>query len=430
MSANEPIVSIEAEQAVIGAVLMDGFSFPRVTLSDGDFFHPRHQWIWQAFSTLHKLGEPIDIITVSDVLKANGKLKDAGGDAYLSTLLGATDTTAHISAYATIVKKMSIRRGLLKVAEDIKRAVLDDTESDIMDIYHESVKALQGVELINPRVSTKKRIVEFIKEREELWNNPTKENGLSWGFPAFDRAFGLVKRQTFWLVVGQAKGGKSLLMAHAMRNWLRMGKRVLLLSLEMTDFEILERLEAIETGINFDEARVSARNEKAWQELNRAWGEIYEYNLVIDDTPATMDSIKTKLMQAERELGGKVDILILDYAGLVTPADSEKRSAFWERMNEIAIGLKRLTKSEDIIVVSAGQLNRKGFGYDTPTMDEVGGTVGNVQNPNAILAIYPTDETNPNLFAIHHMANRSHEAGQTLEMIRVGLRIGLRHKEG
>lgn len=417
----------ESEQALLGTILMtEGAGFDRVSgiIGSQDFFIPRHTYIWDAIKHLYDTQTDIDFITVSDRLSAMAKLQDAGGDSYLTHLLTMGITDSHAETYANIIKGYSIKRVMFNTLRD-SMTTLASTDISPQEALYKAISDLQAIELPSAKINTKKRLIEWIEEKTNMWSNPEMLNGISWGLPAFDRAFGLLRPSQFIGIAGQAKGGKSLFIAHAMLRWLRAGIPCALATLEMGDFEIFDRLEEMVTGVDFEDARINKRTPATWKRITTAWTELHSLPMVVDDQPLKMDSLISRFSNWQKELGVKPQIVIVDYAGLIEPSESEKRRAHWERMNDISVALKRFAIANNVIVVSAFQLNREGFGTQKPTMKEIGGSVGNVQNVNQLIGIYRPDETNPNAVAIHHMANRSHETGQTVFMIQNGVGLFL-----
>jgi replicative DNA helicase len=154
---------------------------------------------------------------------------------------------------------------------------------------------------------------------------------------------------------------------------------------------------------------------------------LYKLPIAIYDDAVTLSAIPRLIRQFRQELDG-LDLLIVDYAGLIEPDNPNDRRAHWERMNEIAVTLKRIAIAENLPILSAVQINRSGFGK-RPSMEHISGTIGNIQNANVVIAVWrPEDEMLEGAINIYHMANRSKKSGQEIEMVQHGLQLHLVEK--
>jgi replicative DNA helicase len=415
-----PYINTPAEIALLGAILLDGrYAYEQVQgiIKASDFYIPRHGYIWDAIT--NTVGE-LDFVTIASALGRIGKLADSGGDAYLTHLITSVPSSQNIAGYAKDVKRASIARTLHKTMTDTYTKITsgDDIETIIAGLS----SALTTLDNPTPPKTHRERMQAYLEQRQALWLDPSIDDGISWGIPRFDRVFGLIKPQHLGVIAGQAKGGKSLLLAHLMLNMAKAGKRVALVSLEMSDYEIYDRLSEILSNVNYETARLQASTKGNWDKLVGAWNKLYQMPIALHDDSVRLSDIPRLIHQWRKDLGG-LDVLIVDYAGLIEPDEPNARKAHWERMNEISVALKRLAISQKIAVLTAVQLNRDGYGRK-PSMEHVSGTIGNVQNANWVLAVWR--EENPTLegaFNILHMANRSRQAGQVIEMVQRGLQI-------
>lgn len=419
-----PIANIVAEQVVLGSIILGGRgAYEKVSgvLTSSDFFMPRHGYIWDAIT---KIDGEIDIITIVDALGT--RYRDAGGDAYLVYLMTNIPSSQNIEGYAQLVKIRTIARKVLSLMDETKEAIMKG-EADIESIVSELSAGLSDIDTIGTPKTFKERVLDFATMREKLWDDPTLEDGLSWGLPMFDKTFGLIKPKNLIMIAGASKSGKSLVIAHALYNLAKAGKRVGLISLEMSDDEIFARLEEIISGVNFEEARADGTDARAYGKLLKAWGELHSLPIAIHDESVNLSSIPRLTRQFRKELGG-LDVLFVDYAGLIDPDNPNDRRANWERMNEIAVYLKRFAIAENLPIISAVQLNRQGFGK-RPSMEYISGTIGNIQNANAVIAVWrPEDDLLEGAVNIYHMANRSRKSGQEINMVQVGLQLHLVEK--
>jgi replicative DNA helicase len=421
INAITPYIDMPSERAILGSVLLQGrYAYERVAgiLSPDDFYMPRHGYIWDAFTQIE--GE-IDIITVATAL--GNRLTDAGKDAYLADLMTNVPMSEHIETYAQTVRAKSIARQVTRLIQSAQQAITQG-EVDIHSIIGKLSSALTNVNTLDIPKPFTERVRDFVSMREKLWDNPLLEDGLSWGLPLFDTYFGLIKPKNLIMLAGASKSGKSLVAAHVLYHIAKSGKRVGLISLEMSDNEVLARLEEIISGVNFDEARADGTSVEHYRQLLRAWSTLYKLPIAIYDDAVTLSAIPRLIRQFRQELDG-LDLLIVDYAGLIEPDNPNDRRAHWERMNEIAVTLKRIAIAENLPILSAVQINRSGFGK-RPSMEHISGTIGNIQNANVVIAVWrPEDEMLEGAINIYHMANRSKKSGQEIEMVQHGLQLHL-----
>lgn len=437
-----PFFNAHAEEALLGAILIDGKPvMARVSaiVGAGDFYYPRNGYIYEAMQAC----DDIDFVTVADKLTAMGNFADSGGHEYLTHLMTQFVSSANIEAYANTVKGYSIRRVIFETARGVMQGLTQDTDTDPTTQLQGFISSLQKIKLPAMSQDFKSIMQGYLDEKESLWNDPTLRAGLSWGIPAMDIAFGEPKPQQLILIAGSAGAGKSLILAHVINRWLAQNVRIGLLTLEMANSEVLDRLAEIRCGVNFDNLlerrRELTANKKLsdtqkeselakidmeYKRLMHAWSQLYKLPFHTSDEPCSIDLIESRLYEWEQEAGEMPRVLVVDYAGLLEASTSQNGYAKdYEKLSYISATLKRIAKKHKIIVLSAVQLNREGYGTNAPTMKEIGGSIGFARDADKIIGVYRPNADDTSLLNLNSMKYRSGAGGGVVRLRQNGLNL-------
>jgi replicative DNA helicase len=355
--------SIEAEQSVLGGVLLSDESWDTVAelVAYSDFYRPDHRLIYRHMAKLADANEPIDPVTVAEALNASGELETAGGFAYLAELAKDTPSASNIRAYATVVRDRSALRHLIQAAQDIADSsynpdgrssdeLIDEAERKIMQITEQGPKAGGPVD-VNPLLS---RAVERI---DELYNSGGDITGLSTGYSELDRMTSGLQRSDLVIVAGRPSMGKTSfamnLVEHAVLN---QDKPILVFSMEMPSDQLIVRMLSSIGRIDQTRIRNGKLEQEDWPKLSGAVNKLKDVPLYIDDTPAlTPTEIRSRARRVARETGG-LGMVMVDYMQLMRVAGhSEGRTA---EISEISRNLKAIAKEFDCPMVALSQLNR------------------------------------------------------------------------
>lgn len=352
--------SLEAEEAVLGSVLIDPESLYRVLpfLTPGDFFLVKNQWIWQAILALHERRQPIDLLTVGEELERRGQLADIGGQAYLSHLVNVVPTAIHAEGYGRIVEQTSIRRKLLAAASDIAQlAYTQDREIDeVIDNAEQALFSVSERRIARELVPISDIIRSYYARIEYLYEHRGEPLGIPTGFVDLDRLLGGLQRSDLVIVAARPGVGKtSLLLSMGLHAARRTHQRVAIFSLEMSSEQVVQRLISQETGIDSQRLRLGDLREEEWPLFVEASGALSSVNLFIDDTPSISAlQLRTKARRLHAEIG--LDLIIVDYLQLMT---GDVRAE--NRVQEIAYisrSLKGLARELNVPVLAASQLSR------------------------------------------------------------------------
>lgn len=366
--AATPPHSLEAEQCVLGALLLDNAAFERVAdlLLPGDFYRGEHRLIYRALVDMLVANKPADVITVFERLQAGGRDEDAGGLGYLNKLLQSVPSASNVRGYADIVKHRARLRGLIalgqQLADDARNVAVDEAQLDkLLDRAGLDLLALQsGTTNDEPKILADLLVpwMDALQDRAD-----GKTDAIPFGMRAIDDALSGGARRGELIVLGaRPSTGKSALML----NWLLgAAKRgpVLACSLEDSDMMLLSRAIASAGRINLADIRRPDRAPASmWERVADAQETIQSLALYVDDRAGLgLRDIRRKAMQVRRR-AGDLQVIAVDYLQLMD-GDGDNRSA---ELGGIARGLKRLAKDMGCAVLLLSQLSREADKTNVP----------------------------------------------------------------
>ena len=353
--------SQEAEEAVLGSILINPTSFVNIGgfLTADDFYLLRHSYIWTAMQRLHERNEQIDYLTVTEELDNLNVLDEIGGQAYLTQLINSTPTSMHVEIYGHLVERASIRRRLMLAADEIKGLALDeeltidkvlgDAEARLFDVSDNQLK--------REFVPLWEAVSEYYDQMEYLLQNQHQSRGIPTGFKHLDELLGGFQKSDLLVFAGRPGMGKTSFLLTVATNAARAGARIGIFTMEMGVEQIVQRLVAMETGINMQNLRLAKITERESVRFTEAVGRISAFPIFIDDTPAlTPNEIRTKCRRLQHEHG--LDMVIIDYMQLMSAGGRFDTSNRVQEISYISRSLKELARELNIPVISAAQLSR------------------------------------------------------------------------
>ena len=360
-----PPHSLEAEQSVLGSMLIAPDSWDKVTdiLIDADFYNRSHQHIFKSIIRILERNQPVDLVTVSEDLEHNELLDDAGGFAYLGELAKNTPSAANVVAYAEIIKERAIRRELIGAANDISELsfnpegrqssdILDLAETKVFEIAEKRTTQSDGPQALNTVLAA------TIDRIDALAKAGSAVTGVSTGYTDLDKKTSGLQRSDLIVVAARPSMGKTTFAMNLCENaMLGQDKPVLVFSLEMPSEQLIMRLLASVGRVNQTSVRTAQLNDEDWVKLSDAMKLIAaKNNLYIDDSSGlTPMDVRTRARKIAREHGG-VSLIMVDYLQLMrAPAFAENRTL---EVAEISRSLKALAKELECPVVALSQLNR------------------------------------------------------------------------
>lgn len=358
-----PPQSIEAEQAVLGGLMLDNQRWDQIAdkLGASEFYRKEHRLIFGALQALCDENNPADVVTVSEWLEKNDRLQQAGGLGYLATLADNTPSAANILAYAEIVHEDAVRRKMIEIAGSITdmayqpqgrdaAELLDKAEQEILNISEQGARRRGGFE---PLSSLLTKTVDRI---DELYRSDSAYTGITTGYTDLDNmTLGLQPADLIILAGRPSMGKTSLAMNIAENAAIGQKKTVGIFSLEMPNEQIAMRMLASLGRINSGKVRSGKLDDDDWPRLTSAMTLLAEAPIFVDDTPAiTVMELRSRARRLQREHG--LDMIIIDYLQLMQgPEGNENRAT---EISNITRGLKAMAKELNIPVIALSQLNR------------------------------------------------------------------------
>ncbi len=358
-----PPQNLEAEQAVLGAVLIENDAINKVVdiLSPDDFYKEAHRKIYQAMLGMFDSGEAIDLVTLTNALRGNKTMDAVGGASYLSTLVSLVPTAANVKNHAKIVREKAILRKLIHSATDIITQGYDESTTGrsvetILDQAEKSIFEITQNKIGEPFVPLRKIVSHSFAIVEQLYERKEMVTGLPTGFVEIDRMTSGFQPSDLIIVAGRPSMGKTALClniaAHAAMDH---GKTIAVFSLEMAKEQLVMRMLCSEARVDAHKLRTGYLAKEDWSPLSNAAGRLAEAPIFIDDTAAlSVLEMRAKARRLKAEHG--LDLIIVDYLQLMRGhADSDNRE---QEISTISRSLKALAKELHVPVIALSQLNR------------------------------------------------------------------------
>ena len=350
----------EMEEALLGSIMIDPDGLVDVIpfLESGDFYQPRHQWIWDAFISLDQENHYIDVLTVQEVLESRGQLEDVGGLDYLLQLSNRVPSSRHAVSYARNISELNTRRRLVKAATDIAQlayhkdmdldVVIDKSESSIFSVSENRYKR-DLVPIGDVARSYMQQVTEASGSDEGI-------GGLKTGLRDVDNVLDGLHKSDFIIVAGRPGMGKTgFMIGIAKHAGMVLRRNVAMFSLEMSAEQLLQRMLAQETGIDSQKLRSGQFSVEEADKFAGAIAKFEHVNIFIDDTPGITPlqlSAKCRRLKDEHTL----DLVIIDYLQLMSgDRRSENRV---QEVSYISRQLKILARELNVPVLAAAQLSR------------------------------------------------------------------------
>ena len=355
-----PPQNLEAEEAVLGALLLDPDAIIRLAtiLRPEDFYREKHGWIYDAVLVLHERREAVDFLTVCDELERRGQLDEVGGPAFLSGLINAVPTSVHAEHYARIVERTAIRRRLIEAAGQIAAMAYQEVD-DVDEVVDHAEQVLFGVSerrISRELVPIRQVLSDYYDRVEYLTRHRGEIIGIPTGFADVDKLLGGFQRSDLVILAARPSVGKtSLALSIAHNAAKKFRQRVAVFSLEMSDEQVVQRLISAETGINSQRLRQGEIEEDEWGRFVKATSNLAETLIFIDDTPSISAlELRTKARRLHAEVG--IDLIVVDYLQLMRgDVRSENRV---QEISTISRGLKALARELNVPVLALSQLSR------------------------------------------------------------------------
>lgn len=358
-----PPHSVEAEQSILGGLMLDNSGWDRIAdlLHGGDFYRRDHQLIFEAIGTLSEKSIPSDAVTVSEHLEKCGQLDDAGGLAYIASLARDTPSAANIKAYAEIVRERSMLRELIRVGGEIAGSahandgrgaadLVDEAERKVFEIAERGQRAGTGF------IGLRKILPGVIDRLDELSHSEGDITGVATGFQKFDALTAGLHGGELIIIAGRPSMGKTTLAMNIAENAAIAGKvPTAIFSMEMSAEQLAFRMIGSIGRVNQSNLRTGRFSDEDWTRINSAVAIMSQAPIFIDDTPALSPTeIRARARRLKREHG--LGLIVVDYLQLMGVAGTRENRA--TEISEISRSLKALAKELNLPIVALSQLNR------------------------------------------------------------------------
>lgn len=400
-----PPHSVEAEQSVLGGLLLENHAWDRIAdvISHNDFYRHDHRLIYQTITKLLEQGKPADVVTAGEALENLGELNNVGGLPYLVALAQNTPSAANIRRYAEIVRDRGIMRKLVEVGTDISESayspagrsasdLLDQAESKVFDIAEAGAKGKQGFLEIKPLLT---QVVERI---DELFSrdNQSDVTGIPTGFADLDSKTAGLQPGDLIIVAGRPSMGKTAFSINMGENVaIDSGLPVAIFSMEMGGAQLVMRMLGSIGRLDQHKIRTGRLQDDDWQKLTYAVGKLNDAPIFIDETPALNSlELRARARRLHRQCG-KLGLIIIDYLQLMSSVSSGENRA--TEISEISRSLKGLAKELNCPVIALSQLNRslEQRPNKRPVMSDLRESGAIEQDADVILFIYRDEVYNP-----------------------------------
>ena len=394
-----PPQNIEAEQAVLGSLLIDREAITQVAgfLRAEDFYRESHAQIYRAILDLFERREPADFLTLCNTLEQRGELEAVGGPAYITSLIGAVPTAIHVEHYARIVELAALRRRLIDAAGQIARLAYEE-DRDIEEVIDRAEALLFEVtERREQRdlVPLKRLLSSYLDRIEYLQAHRDEMIGLPTGFIDLDKLLGGLQKSDLIIIAGRPGMGKtSFGMSIAQNAALKHRAVVAFFTLEMSGEQLVQRMIASETGIDSRRLMVADIRDIEWDRFVKATGELSETLIFIDDTPSpTPLEIRSKCRRLAAEY--ELDLVVIDYLQLMTAGVRVENRQ--QEISYISRSLKGLARELRVPVVALSQLSRavEARAEKIPVLSDLRESGSIEQDADVVMFIYRDEVYDP-----------------------------------
>lgn len=354
--------AIELEEAVLGAVMIDKNAIASVIdiIRPESFYYDVHQEIFRSIQNLFHKTIPIDILTVTEEIKKNGKLDQVGGPFYITELTNKVATSANIETHARIIAQKFLQRELIRISGEISEAAFDES-TDVFELLDESEKKLFQISEGNLRRNTEKitpLISKAIDQIEAMKDKQEGITGIPSGFTDLDRVTSGWQNSDLIIIAARPGMGKTSFVLSLARNAaVDYSDPVAIFSLEMSSVQLVKRMISGETEIHAEKLKNGKLEPYEWEQLNTKIKGLDDAPIFIDDTPAlNIFELRAKCRRLKAQHG--IKLIILDYLQLMGTAGDGRNRNREQEISNISRSLKSIAKELEVPVIAISQLSR------------------------------------------------------------------------
>ncbi|MDP2811503.1 MAG: replicative DNA helicase [Rhodocyclaceae bacterium] len=363
-----PPHSIEAEQSLIGGLLLDNTAWDRIAdiVAESDFYRDDHRRIFGHIRKLVEMGRPADVVTVFESIEKSNQVDQTGGLTYLGEIANATPSAANIRRYAEIVRERAVLRKLVTVGDEIAGAalnpagrdvkqLLDEAEQKVFEIAEAGARSTQGFQAITPLLSELVDHIQALYDRE----NPSDITGIPTGFADLDRMTSGLHGGDMIVVAGRPSMGKTAFALNIAEHvGVELRLPVAIFSMEMSGPQIAMRMLSSIGRIDQHKTRTGKLSDDDWDKMTVALGKLHEAPIEIDESGAlNATDLRARARRLARKYGGKLGLIVVDYLQLMSSVKNNENRA--TEISEISRSIKALAKELNVPVLALSQLSRK-----------------------------------------------------------------------
>ena len=396
-----PPQNIEAEQAVLGAMLIEKEAIARVTelLKGGDFYREAHRLIFEAMLDLYNRNEAVDMITVIELLKREKKKKKVGGIAYVTSLANSVPTAANVHYHAKIVEEKALLRQLIQTSTKIAALGYEGSE-EVSQIVDQAEKMI--LEVSNRRIGgdftpIKSIVLDAFGKIEQLYESRGGITGLATGFKDLDRLTSGLQKSDLILVAARPSMGKTAFTLNIASNVaIREKKAVAFFSLEMSKEQLVQRMLCAEASIDSQKLRIGELEDDDWTKLINAADRLSGAPIFIDDT-AGISVLEMRSKARRLKVEHDLSLIIIDYLQLMQGSGGKGGENRQQEISEISRSLKGLARELGVPVVALSQLSRsvESRQVKKPMLSDLRESGSLEQDADIVAFLYREDYYNP-----------------------------------
>ncbi len=392
----------DAEASLLGALLIDGDAIVKIAdiVAVDDFYEERHKRIFEATKKLYERHSPIDVLTLANQLRSDGVLDIAGGSSYLTELTNFVPTASHVTQYADIVAQKGMRRRLIKASTDISnfgydeatslKELIENAEARLFEVSQQHIK--------HDITSLEDILSDSFERLDDLHKDKGKIRGVATGFRDLDNILAGLQRSDLFVLAARPSMGKTALSLNIAHNVsVENDLPVLIFSLEMSKEQLVDRMLAVESGVDAWALRTGNLSDSDFEKIGQAMGSLSEAQIFIDDTPGiTVSDLRTKARREahQRPLG----LIVVDYLQLMSGGaryggDGNRV----QEISEISRGLKQVARELNVPLVALSQLSRsvESRSPQIPQLSDLRESGSIEQDADVVAFIYREDYYNP-----------------------------------
>jgi replicative DNA helicase len=359
-----PPHSTEAEQSLLGALLLDNQAWERIAdvVSSRDFYKGSHRVIYEHIELVLAADQPADVVTVSQSLSEAQVLDQVGGAVYLGEIAQATPSAVNVRRYAELVREKAIQRNLIRVCSEVMERALQPGVQSVDELLEEAERklfALRERRMVKKAYTFKELLSKVFEQIDHRYHSDNKEiTGISTGYAKLDEMTAGFQPGDLIVIAGRPSMGKTALaMNIAEHVGLELALPVAVFSIEMADVQLVQRMLGSVGRVDQHKLRTGNLNDSDWARLSNAMGRMHDSPFMIEETSSlTIVELRARARRIARE-NPKLGLVIVDYLQLMA-THGQSQSERTSEIGEISRGLKALAKELNVPVIAISQLNR------------------------------------------------------------------------